>query len=120
MNNAFLTGSQCYGRPTDDSDIDLVILVDEKTAEFLWSNSDDEKSSSQKCCFGALNLIVCTTQAQYDRWRIGTEALLHVKPVSHKRACHLLEALNCAGDTRQAAALHKLDDGPKLKEGLIS
>lgn len=42
MINALVTGSQKYGEPTPDSDIDIVLMVDTPTRAMLWKHSHDE------------------------------------------------------------------------------
>lgn len=61
--NAFLTGSRVYGIPSDDSDVDLVVLL-----------STDDKAKLREVHgpgpikFGNLNLILCDKQEQFDCW----------------------------------------------------
>lgn len=71
---AFLTGSRVYGAPTEDSDIDLVVLVDELTQDKLrgWSESPDW---SYVVRFGRLNLICVTSEDELAAWRAGTASL---------------------------------------------
>lgn len=64
----FITGSQHYGNAKEDSDVDLVIYVDEITKEHLITMSDDE---SLPCKFGRLNLIFATTPEEYAAWVVG-------------------------------------------------
>jgi hypothetical protein len=72
QNVAFLTGSQVYGTPKSESDIDLVIVTTPEVAAFLREHSEE----SHKFAFGKLNLIVCTTDSQYKSWQEGTKELL--------------------------------------------
>ena len=81
MNGAFLTGSRRYGTPRRNSDIDLVVLIEEpQTINVLVSNSNTKLNSEMSQEFGSvpfkfdnLNLIVCTTQKQFDAWTKGTK-----------------------------------------------
>lgn len=70
--NAFLTGSHVYGKVRPNSDIDLVVRVDEETATKLRRLSD----SKETVRFGSLNLILCTTDDEYAMWRMGTSQLI--------------------------------------------
>lgn len=91
---AFLTGSRVYGRVEKDSDIDLVVIVDEQTYYQLKRLSDSDKSIR----FGRLNLIACTTELQLAVWKVGTERIVQVgkankvrKPIGKKRAKKILD-----------------------------
>lgn len=65
---SFITGSRAYGRPTDGSDVDLVIRVTPATAELLRELA----GGKEPVRFGKLNLILCTTDEEFAVWRIGT------------------------------------------------
>jgi len=83
MMNPFLTGSRVYGKPNIDSDIDLVILMDEMEAFDLAARSDKPPSTEAAIhyCkegilmlrFGELNLIVCTDERYYSAWKLATQ-----------------------------------------------
>ena len=72
---SFITGSRVYGTPRPDSDVDLVVLVDEDTATLLRTLSDDKGAVR----FGRLNLVVCTSPEEYSVWRLGTTQMLRAK-----------------------------------------
>lgn len=65
---SFITGSHAYGKPTSDSDIDLVIFVDQETKDKLIELSDTGK---MPCRFGKLNLIFTTNEEEYGAWLLG-------------------------------------------------
>ncbi len=65
---SFITGSHAYGKPTSDSDIDLVIFVDQETKDKLIELSDTGK---MPCKFGKLNLIFATNEEEYGAWLLG-------------------------------------------------
>ena len=91
--NAFVTGSTVYGRPTDESDVDLVILADQDTLDRLIEESDNKELPIR---FGRLNLIVLGTKAEYDAWHDA------------KRECSLRALANdCDIDRDEAVAIHK-------------
>lgn len=87
---AFITGSRAYGKPKPFSDIDLVVRVDEATARMLFEFSDVKN----KAVFGSLNLILCTSDAQYAAWKVGTEELRHREgPSTREQAVTVFQAL---------------------------
>lgn len=96
---AILTGSRAYGTPRQDSDIDLVCFMPKETLMELNKISDLPYQLNEYFCpesaalrFGKLNLIVCTTQKNYDAWKNGTEKLITQKPVTRNQAIHILQA----------------------------
>lgn len=62
---AFITGSTALESATADSDVDLVMLVDERTKASLIEASDLAKLP---CRFGKLNLILCVSHKEYSLW----------------------------------------------------
>lgn len=88
--NAFITGSRVYGIPREDSDIDLVVLVDETTRDNLRLLRDNHDAF--KVTFGRLNLVLVTTTKEFEAWKQGTEELKALSPVTREFACkHLIE-----------------------------
>ena len=93
---AFLTGSRAYGTPREDSDIDLVVLVDEMElihlmhlAELVEScecPASDAGPDAASIRFGKLNLIAVTTEHHWEIWRNGTIDLIARKPVTRDEA----------------------------------
>jgi predicted nucleotidyltransferase len=77
--HAFITGSRIYGKPTGESDIDLVVRVDGATAEILMQLGS--KNGKNPVRFGNLNLILCTSDIEYATWRVGTSTLHREKLV---------------------------------------
>jgi len=69
--HAFLTGSHAYGNARPDSDVDLVIRIDPRLADWLKQFSDEK----EKLMFGKLNLICATDDEYYEIWRRGTDLL---------------------------------------------
>lgn len=108
---AFLTGSHAYGAPKDDSDVDLVIFVDDKRTHRLLEVHNDlfdvEKDDadqaiyhtpSESLKYGKLNLIICKTEKDYNEWKTGTEMLVKERastgqPVSRERAIEVLDVV---------------------------
>lgn len=75
MTTCLLTGSHVYGSPRIDSDVDLVVLVDEETAKKLEDLSD---RGTYPVKFGNLNLILVTDERSFKVWKEGTEYLQNV------------------------------------------
>lgn len=90
IKNAFLTGSYAYGTPTKDSDIDLVVLVDEDVSCFLWDKSE---TSLKKLSFGKLNLILTLDEDHFNGWKDATEQLIKEKPVTREHAIKVIQEL---------------------------
>jgi hypothetical protein len=64
---AFVTGSRAIGGSTKNSDIDLVIFVDNPiTEELLETNSD---RNGIPVYYGSLNLLICNTPEKYLFWK---------------------------------------------------
>jgi len=66
---AFITGSKALASDSGESDVDLVVLVDQETKEKLIGLSDLGKLP---CRYGGktgLNLILCTSSFEYVVWR---------------------------------------------------
>jgi hypothetical protein len=80
---SFITGSRAYGRPKWDSDVDLVIFVDDDTKEDLIKLSDDGK---MPCRYGKLNLIFATTEEEYAAWLLGKKLCTKRMPVTTAEA----------------------------------
>lgn len=88
----FLTGSRAYGRPREDSDVDLVILAPHEIMYLLcvfgnhyagpdgdfyeMGMGNTENFPSASISFGQLNLIVHTSTEKYDAWRTATQELI--------------------------------------------
>lgn len=90
----FITGSRAYGSPSDDSDLDIVIRCDRYVAAVVEalvgkSSSDyDHESVSVQC--GNVNLHLCTTDREYDRWKLGTRSCEVVAPIDRDTAKKLM------------------------------
>lgn len=101
--NAFLCGSRKYGTPNENSDTDIVVLVDEETLYALTEVADRQASTqmgpeymmsnSRSLRFGKLNLIATTNKDEYHAWVQGTKILTQDKPVSRERAVELFKRL---------------------------
>jgi len=92
MKYAFLTGSQVYGKPTLESDIDLVVLMSglqniepliRLSDRQVPCNADDYGSSLY---FGKLNLICMYDEEKFDTWWNVTQDLSSCAPVTREEA----------------------------------
>jgi hypothetical protein len=96
---AFLTGSHAYGKPTDGSDVDLVVRLDEDTrkklVEIFCPESEREAHGYPELQFksGKLNIILCSTDASFDAWLDGTKKLIAEAPVTRDRAVEVIKPL---------------------------
>ena len=96
--NAFLTGSRAYGTPAKDSDIDVVIPVqDEEFEKTLWSLLSEvgqpvsaKGSGPGSFQIGKLDLIFLTPEYA-DAWRAATVQLISEKPVTRNRAIEVID-----------------------------
>jgi len=89
---AFLTGSQVYGTPSKESDIDLVVcmtvsdvntmvrVLTEKGEKPEHVDYGDGQSSIK---IGSLNLLVCHTDKRYASWLLGTQVLMQERQTRH-------------------------------------
>jgi predicted nucleotidyltransferase len=103
---SFLTGSRVYGTPRPDSDIDLVVLVDDvdlqKLCDMVATTEDRDTlgapggiyyEDGTSLRFGRLNLLCVTEKKHFDVWQFGTERLKEQKPVTRDFAIEFLKKL---------------------------
>jgi len=89
---SFITGSRAYGKPTLNSDTDLVVRVTPEEANILVLCADQdgkptyEGADTMALRFGNLNLICCMTAESYDQWKRGTTILKQLAPVERSLA----------------------------------
>lgn len=83
---AFLTGSRRYGTPREDSDYDVVALVDPKAFHVLSAKFKHTDRSPGNLKIGDLNLIMVRTDEEFDMWKETTERLERMGPVTHDEA----------------------------------
>lgn len=95
---AFLTGSQRYGTPTPDSDVDLVIRADPVEIAALMMLCDNQPeplptkqypegvSDSASLRFGRLNLIACANDETFHAWEGATNICVDMKPLTREVA----------------------------------
>lgn len=104
--SAFLTGSHVYGTPRAGSDIDVVVFltgeelarlramaqaISPDDAETVGSVAADQASTCIR--IGRIDFIVCTTLERYENWRIGTEHLARLRPVTRYHAVQVFKGL---------------------------
>lgn len=90
-NLPFLTGSQVYGTPTEKSDIDLVLYMEEEDMEKILKLAEQKihpeyGTGEVSLYFGLLNLIICTDKLRFDIWKKGTLDLKKRAPVTREEA----------------------------------
>lgn len=99
-----LTGSRAYGKPTEDSDIDLVLLSETDEDSILFQilrsqgNRIEEDSDSKfytNLRFGKLNLILCENPCTFRVWEEGTKLLQRFMPVAREQAVYVLSGFRC-------------------------
>lgn len=69
----FITGSRAYGQPNAESDVDLVLLVDDLTTFTLTQQSETKAVPVR---YGNLNLILCHSEEEYDAWEKFTQDMI--------------------------------------------
>ena len=67
---AFITGSRVYGTPTETSDVDLVVLMDQGTRDALIQ----EFGLPVRC--GKLNIIALTDEVAMLAWKKAREVCI--------------------------------------------
>jgi hypothetical protein len=93
---SFCTGSRVYGTPRDDSDLDLVVVVEPGDFELLAENADNGGvalyggAENGQLKFGKLNLI-CVAEAQAPAWKEATVELETIKPATREQAIALID-----------------------------
>lgn len=96
----FLTGSYCYGTPNDKSDIDMVVLCDNK--ELIQAlvmmnegtdNSGGPNDNTFSLRFGKLNIIVCLTKNAYCCWNTATIKCIEENPISRDGAIEVFSTI---------------------------
>lgn len=105
--DAFLTGSRVFGVPRDDSDVDMVVFLEEPAAAALTALADadtdtDESKprsasehgpASRSLRFGKLNLIVVTSRDWLEAWAAATAQCIARKPVTREQALPVFKGL---------------------------
>ena len=98
--SAFLTGSQRYGTPREDSDIDLVVPMDVIEGHIFVKAclkagikiDENENQYDNGACirFGKLNLLLMSDKEKVEGWRNATNKLIAEKPVTRERAIEVV------------------------------
>jgi hypothetical protein len=92
----FCTGSQVYGTPTVESDLDLVVVVSPEDFTLLAQFDPGGPAlvyggaENGQLKFGKLNLI-CVSEAQAPAWAEATAELAAQKPVTREQAIALID-----------------------------
>lgn len=91
MKESFLTGSHVYGTPNEDSDIDLVCLMNRDEMQHLAALSEGYQSFDEYGCgmslrFGKLNLIALSSERLFELWRESTDYCKSIAPLTKAEA----------------------------------
>lgn len=102
---AHLGGSRMYGTPSEDSDVDLCILVSFEEAKILGANADEPRqikpgAGSFPVRYGNLNIIVCVDPDVYAKWLKGRNQLIDKAPVTREEAKAVFHQLGVSGGRR--------------------
>ena len=99
---SILTGSHVYGLPRQDSDLDMVVLIEKNEDYFLLSRIADNPLHNQtpsayngvSLRYGKLNIIaVLKDRKVFEAWKRGTEFLKSIRPVTKEQACLIFETM---------------------------
>lgn len=98
MNESFVTGSQAYGTPTSESDVDLAIFLPSPHYDLFLGLFADEavvplhyNAVSNSLRFGKLNLLIFTDEVRFNAWKLATAELIKAKPVARDIAVEAIK-----------------------------
>lgn len=110
MVNAYITGSRAYGHlyATDESDIDLAVLVSGEDAGFLWTLSGMDQM--QKLMYGKINLILFDADnpqeiVRWYKWREAHDYLMAHPPATKEDAIKVFRENGAEKQYRRKADL---------------
>ena len=91
---SFFTGSQVYGFPHLDSDLDLFILGTEADRALfaradICSSTLDHYPKTTNFRFENLNIVFTTSRLQYWRWKLATLICRAIGPIHRERAVRI-------------------------------
>jgi hypothetical protein len=120
MISALFTGSRVYGRPTKESDLDLVLLVTHRERELLIKMADDvctnsyevgeERSYSLR--FGKLNVIAVTDPVAFAVFQKATKKLKGEGAVDRDRAVEVMKLMRAEHGLGETPAVNDKDQIP--------
>ena len=105
---SFITGSQVYGKPNENSDVDLVVLINKEEVELLKKTCDryTEWYEREGDCgrytyilhsisihFGKLNLICVFRESIYNIWLQATNSAASKRDITTEIMDSLLTSL---------------------------
>lgn len=106
MTPSMFTGSYVYGKPNNDSDVDIVLLVNAGQLKTLRRLADKSlmpanntesdgtgEISAASLRFGRINLIAVTDPVMFAVWEKGTNQLAKKRPVTRRDAISHFRAL---------------------------
>ncbi len=98
---AIVTGSRVYGYPTEESDLDVVVLLSAADVDRVVTalglvvpkDQDDNAYPTLQFKQGKLNLIMETDPDRFEIWSRGTQTLKAMAPVKRDQAVALFKQL---------------------------
>lgn len=118
--NAILTGSMVYGTPHEDSDLDIVVLVDPSSLELIADMADelcegyvgapDDETTTDSVIVraGRFNVIAVTKPEDFATWVKGTAQLKERRvqggTVTREQAVELFDKLRAEQRQREEVA----------------
>ena len=87
--NSFMTGSRVYGTPSNSSDVDLVVLMNQNEINDLIAYSDLKRCPIR---YGNLNIIALNSLCEYHKWENAMIQCLTEAPVTRERAVEIHKA----------------------------
>lgn len=100
-----LTGSRVYGTPRLDSDVDMVVLIEDPEDYYILAQESefntqgaklraDQSYNGRSLRFGKLNIIaVLKDEMVFEAWRKGTDFLKSIRPVTKEQACLIFDTM---------------------------
>lgn len=116
----FLTGSQAYGSPTVNSDVDVVVLLTDKEPYYEQLEISTTYEDAVTVRFGKLNIIFVYSQLEYEAWYAATQRMIQWKnkgwPVPKEQAILEIDKEHDLRDIRHRRINLSLPDSKFLQE----
>lgn len=113
---AFVTGSRAYGKPSDRSDIDLVVFCEDEAIETLYAvvngvagEESDGGPENGSFMAGRVNLICTSCPITFAVWKEGTETLKRRAEIEERHITRK-EAISHFRSLRKKHGIHNKHD----------